>query len=169
MECIRWLTLFIEFSFSGQQRKLFILKNLGSLRELVRVVLHIPSLKEEEEGPQEVRAGLVKPKVRPSLLEFFVPPFSVLNYRCCATCLGRDLERVGNWWFGEISPTLILVPSFIQKENKSGDKGLCRYRTPMSLNFTETKNKLFILFCSLLFYFVLFYCFIHGKLNMAGN
>ena len=64
--------MFIEFSFSGQQRKLFILKNLGSLRELVRVVLHIPSLKEEEEGPQEVRAGLVKPKVRPSLLEFLL-------------------------------------------------------------------------------------------------
>ena len=72
MECIRWLTLFIEFSFSDQKRKLFKLKNLGSLRELVRVVLHIPSLKEEEEGPQEVRAGLVKPKVRPSLLEFLL-------------------------------------------------------------------------------------------------
>ena len=66
------MTWFIEFSFSGQQRKLFILKNLGSLRELVRVVLHIPSLKEEEERPQEVRAGLVKPKVWPSLLEFLL-------------------------------------------------------------------------------------------------
>ena len=66
------MTWFIEFSISGQQRKLFKLKNLGSLREFVRVVLHIPSLKEEEEGPQEVRGGLVKPKVLPSLLEFLL-------------------------------------------------------------------------------------------------
>ena len=60
------MTWFIEFSLSGQQRKLFKLKNL---REFVRVVLHIPLLKEEEEEPQVVRGGLVKPKVRPSLLE----------------------------------------------------------------------------------------------------
>ena len=154
MECIRWLTWFIEFSFSGQQRKLFKLKNL---REFVRVVLHVPSLKEEEEGPQEVRGGLVKPKVRPSLLEFLLSRLLAF----------WTIDAVQHVW-GEISnglvtgdlerspPTLILVPSFIQKENKSGDKGLCRFRTPMSLNFTETKNKLFILFCSLLFYFVYF-------------
>jgi hypothetical protein len=66
------LTWFIEFSFSGQQRKLFKLKNLGSLWEFVRVALHILSLKEEEEGPQEVRGGLVKQKVQPSLLEFLL-------------------------------------------------------------------------------------------------
>jgi len=170
MECIRWLTWFIEFSLSGQQRKLFKLKNL---REFVRVVLHIPLLKEEEEEPQVVRGGLVKPKVRPSLLECLLSrPLAFWTVDAVQHVWGRDLERVCSWWFGEISPTLILVPGFIQKENESGDKGLCRFWTPGSLNFIGSKNKLFILFCSLLFcsvLFIYFYCFIHGKLIMTGN
>ena len=111
MECIRWFPWFIEFSFSGQQRKLFKLKNLGSLREFMRVVLHIPSLKEEEEGPQEVRGGLVKPKVRPSLLEFLLSrPLAFWTVDVVQHVWGRDLEWGCKWWFGEISPTLILVP-----------------------------------------------------------
>ena len=168
MECIRWFPWFIEFSFSGQQRKLFKLKNLGSLREFMRVVLHIPSLKEEEEEPQVVRGGLVKPKVRPSLLECLLSrPLAFWTVDAMQHVWGRDLERVCSWWFGEISPTLILVPGFIQKENESGDKGLCRFWTPGSLNFIDSKNKLFILFCSVLF--IYFYCFIHGKLIMTGN
>ena len=52
MECIRWDAWFFEFNFSDQQLNSIELKNLGSLREFVRDVLHIPSLVEEEDGAE---------------------------------------------------------------------------------------------------------------------
>ena len=52
IECIRWVARFFEFNFSDQQINSIKLKNLGSLREFVRDVLHIPSLVEEEEGDE---------------------------------------------------------------------------------------------------------------------
>ena len=55
MECIRWVAWFFEFNFSDQQINSIKLKNLGSLREFVRNVLHIPSLKKEEEDPRRTK------------------------------------------------------------------------------------------------------------------
>ena len=52
MECIRWVARFFESNFGDQQINSIKLKNLGSLREFVRDVLHIPSLVEEEEGAE---------------------------------------------------------------------------------------------------------------------
>ena len=96
-------------------------------------MFHKPSFVEEEEGTVLV--------------------FSVLDCRCCATCWERDLERVCTWWFWEISPTLILVPAFIQKKNNGGNKqGLYPFWTPGSLNFIESKNEeCFILLLFLFF------------------
>ena len=55
IECIRWVARFFEFNFSDQQINSIKLKNLGSLREFVRNVLHIPSPVEEEEGAEGTR------------------------------------------------------------------------------------------------------------------
>jgi len=52
MECIRWVARFFEFNFSDQKINSIRLKNLESLREFVRDVLHIPSLVEKEEGAE---------------------------------------------------------------------------------------------------------------------
>ena len=72
MECIRWVAWFFEFNFRFQQINSIKLKNLGSLREFVRDVLHIPSLKRKKREPQEARVGFAEPKARPSLLVFLM-------------------------------------------------------------------------------------------------
>ena len=69
IECIRWVARFFEFNFSDQKINSIRLKNLESLREFVRDVLHIPSLKWKKREPREARGGFAEPKVRPSLLE----------------------------------------------------------------------------------------------------
>ena len=63
MECIRWVARFFEFNFSDQKINSIRLKNLESLREFVRDVLHIPSLKRKKRELQEARGGFAKPKV----------------------------------------------------------------------------------------------------------
>ena len=72
----------------------------------------------------------------------------------------------------QISPTLILVPVFIQKKNKSGNK-----RDSAGVEYRGVKtllNQRMFLFGALNFYFILFcifilcyyiYIFSHGKLN----
>ena len=55
MECIRWVARFFEFNFSDQKINSIRLKNLESLREFVRDVLHIPSLVEEEKGAEKTQ------------------------------------------------------------------------------------------------------------------
>ena len=61
------LSLFLVISMNS-----FKLKNLGSKREFVRDVLHIPSLKCKKREPQEARVGFAEPKARPSLLVFLM-------------------------------------------------------------------------------------------------
>ena len=156
MECIRWVARFFEFNFSDQQINSIKLKKLGSLREFVRDVLHIPSLKRKKREPQEARGGFAEPKVQPSLLGFLLS--------CSLACWtvddvqhvwGRDLECIWNWWFWEISPHLFLYMSLF-KENKSGDKkGLYWFWTPGSLNFIESNN---ITIWSTSFYFIYIFC-----------
>ena len=94
---------------------------------------------------------------------------SKLVRRCCASCWGRDLKWVCSLCFWEISPTLILVPVFIQPKNKRWKQA----RTLPVANTGESKillNKylksliLFLLFI-LFYYFMFFY---HGKLGMIG-
>jgi len=72
MECIRWVARFFEFNFSDQQINSIKLKNLGSLREFVRDVLHIPSLERKKRLLQEARGGFAEPKARLSLLVFLM-------------------------------------------------------------------------------------------------
>ena len=71
----------------------------------------------------------------------------------------------------EISPTLILVPVFIQKKNKSGNK-----RDSAEVEYRGVKtllNQRMFLFGALTFYlfyfvflfYVVIYFFSHGKLN----
>ena len=71
----------------------------------------------------------------------------------------------------EISPTLILVPVFIQKKNKSGNKrdsAGVQYRGVKTL-FNQrmflfgAQNFYFIYFLFILCYYI--YIFSHGKLN----
>ena len=107
-------------------------------------MLHKPSFVEEDEGT--------------------VLFFSVLDRRCCATCLGRDLKQVCTCWFWEISPTLILVPTFIQKKNNGGNKhGLYQFWTPGSLNFIQKKvrnawsTRLYLYFI-FIFFIIFFFC-----------
>ena len=70
MECTSGLARFIKFSFSDQHINSIKLKNLGSLRDFVRDVLHIPLLKRKKKELQEARGGLVELKARPSFLGF---------------------------------------------------------------------------------------------------
>jgi len=67
------LSLFLVISMNS-----FKLKNLGSKREFVRDVLHIPSLKRKKRELQEAIGGLVEPKARSSLLGFLLS--------CSLTC-----------------------------------------------------------------------------------
>ena len=73
---------------------------------------------------------------------------------------GRDLEWIWNWWFWEISPTLILVTVFIQRKQKWKEKkGLYRFWTLGSLNFIEWKNEKFFIFLKHLIIFLKFYLY----------
>ena len=98
MVCKSVLARINEFSLSDQQRNLLKLKNLASLREFVRDELHIPSLKEEEEGTEgsqrwfgRTKSSAIPPWIPSVLL------FGVLDCRCCAYVWGRYLERVCKW------------------------------------------------------------------------
>ena len=98
MECNSVLARFNEFSLSDQQRNPLKLKNLASFRELVRDELHIPSLKEEEEGTEGSQRwfGRTKSSAIPPWIPS-VPPFSVLTVDVVQYVWGRDLERVCKW------------------------------------------------------------------------
>jgi len=128
----------------------------------LRVGLCKPSFEEEEEGAEGNQRWFGR--TRGSAILHWIPSvliFSVLDRRWCATCWGRDHERVCNWWFWEISPTLILVPTFIQKKNNGGNKhGLYQFWTPGSLNFIQIKSEKCLkhqfFFC--FFNYFLFFC-----------
>jgi len=97
-----------------------------------------------------------------------------------------------NFFGGEISNELQLVilrdlphtysyTYLCSKENKSGNKGLCRFWMPGSLNFIESEKVIiwstkfyfillmFIFYIFYIFYFILSFLFFHGKLNMIDN
>ena len=86
--------------------------------------LHEPSFEEKGEGTEGTQRwfsqtkGLTIPPWIPSILFFSVLDLEVVK------CVG-----------GEISPTLILVPAFIQNKNKGGNKK----NTLPVLNIEESK------------------------------
>jgi len=89
-------------------------------------MLHKPTLKRKKEL-REVRDGLAKPGVQPILSGIIcfvllqVGSFGVVQH-----VGGRSQTCVSYAW--EISPTLILVPAYLIKENKEENKqGLHRF------------------------------------------
>ena len=112
----------------------------------MRVGLCKPSFEEEEKGTEGNQRMFGRTRGSAILLWILsVLIFSVLDRRWCATCWGRDHERVCNWWFWEISPTLILVPVFIQKKNNGGNRqGLSQFWTPERIKFIEIKSEKYL-------------------------
>ena len=120
--------------------------------------LHIPSLKRKKREPKEVRGGLVEPEVQPSLLGFLLSCSLACGSSMLCTCLGERSRKSLQLVMLEISPTLILVPVFIQKKNKSGNK-----RDSAGVEYRGVKtllNQIMFLFGALNFYFILFCIFI---------
>ena len=63
-----------------------------------------------------------------SSLDFFRPVLQrVISSMLCTVIGGEISNRFVIGDLGRSPPTLILVPGFIQKKNKSGDKGLCQF------------------------------------------
>ena len=96
--------------------------------------------------------------------------FSVLDRRYCATCWGRDLKWVCNWCLWKISPTLILVPAFIPKEDNT-NKDSTGFELPGSQIFYWGKVHEMLKWLSffLLLFSLYVYSFYYGKLGIMGN
>ena len=110
---------------------------------------------------------------RPSMLCNMLGQRSQMSLQCCAICWGRDLKWVCNWCLWKVSPTLILVPAFIQKKIKmETNKDTTGFESPVSLHFywTSIQKKPEFILCLLIFFLYCCYNFLfHGKLGMMGN
>ena len=133
-------------------------QELGSLS----VMLHKPSFVEEGEGTKGSQRWFGR--TRGLAIHILVPSvlvFSVLDRRCCATCMGeRPWISLHLVILRDLPHTYSCTCLYSKEKQKWKQEGTLPVLTPRSLKFIESKSKKCLKHQILFYYFIFIYLFI---------